>query len=66
MSVNRLESGVKTVQNDAAQLDTAEKVLSDVYELLELYSPSWYSEKLRERMQSALSGSHDGGKFLAQ
>ncbi len=32
-----------------------EQVLSEVHELLELYSPTWYGEEIRERMLSALN-----------
>lgn len=41
----------------AAPLDCgqARAVLHEVYELLEAYGPSWYSEELRERIQSALN-----------
>ena len=55
MTISRLESGMKTVQQDATHVEILEQVLSEVYELLELYSPSWHSEVLRERMRSALS-----------
>jgi hypothetical protein len=54
MTTSRLESSLKTVQQDAT-LENVEQVLSDAYDLLELYSPSWYSELLRERIRSALS-----------
>jgi hypothetical protein len=57
MTVSRLESGMKTLQSDAAQSETVEQVLSHVYDLLELYGPTWYSEELRERVQSVLSRS---------
>ena len=39
------------------QNPTAEHVLHEVYDLLELYGPSWYSEELRERIQAALGRS---------
>ncbi len=55
MSVCRLESVETTIQNDAVQLAHAQKVLSDVYNLLELYGPVWYDPRLRERIVSALS-----------
>lgn len=31
------------------------KVLSEVYELLEQYAPTWYSESISGRIQAALS-----------
>ena len=32
------------------------KSLSEVYELLEEYAPSWYPERLREEIKSILQG----------
>jgi hypothetical protein len=41
----------------ATQNPTAEHVIHELYDLLELYGPSWYSEELRERIQAALGRS---------
>ena len=54
MSIGPLQFSVRAAQNAAGQLNTAEKLFSEVYELLELYGPPWYSEALRERIRSAL------------
>ena len=35
----------------------AQRVLADVYELLEDYAPAWYSARLRDRILTALTGS---------
>ena len=45
---------IENRKNDAAHLEDAERVLNEVYDLLELYAPSWYSDSLRERIRSAL------------
>ncbi len=72
MSVSPVEAHMNAadknaaVDKNAAQLDTAEKVLANVYELLELYAPAWYSEKLRSQIQSVLHCSSDIGKLPAQ
>lgn len=52
-STNRHEQAQRQ-ENDADHLENVERALSDVYRLLELYAPSWYSEALRERVRSAL------------
>lgn len=33
----------------------AQRVLADVYQLLEDYAPTWYSTELREKLQTALN-----------
>lgn len=63
MRTRQFESAVKNIHEDAAPTDTLVNVLSDAYSLLELYSPSWYSEALRERMQSALGRPDSDGKL---
>ena len=49
-------------RRSTAQADTVDRVLADLYNLLELYGPNWYSEPLHERIHSALShsGNHSG------
>jgi hypothetical protein len=59
----QFESAVKNIHEDTAPTDTLVNVLSEVYELLELYGPSWYSEALRQRMQSALGRPDSDGKL---
>jgi hypothetical protein len=63
------KSGAESGEGDAErgrhntpQADTVDQVLADVYDLLELYGPNWYSEPLHERIHSVLShsGNHGG------
>jgi hypothetical protein len=55
MTIGQLENGMKTVQQDAARLKELEQALGEVYDLLEVYAPSWYSEALRGELRSALT-----------
>lgn len=60
MTTSRLESGdcgMRTSRQDVARGETVERVLRDLYDLLELYAPGWYGEGLHERINSALSHS---------
>ena len=57
MTVSQLQPSMPTNEPGAMQNPTAEHVLHEVYDLLELYGPSWYSEELRERIQAALGRS---------
>ncbi len=56
MTISRLQSGMK-VERGTTQKETEDQVLREVYDFLELYGPSWYSEELRERLQAVLSRS---------
>jgi hypothetical protein len=46
---------------EAARRQTRElaKALSDLYQLLELYSPMWYTQDHRHRAQTALQWAYD-------
>lgn len=57
MTVSRLRCGTKMNENDAPQYYVVEEVLRDVYALLELYGPPFYSEDVREQIQAVLSHS---------
>ena len=56
MTITGIEFVPKAPQQ-GMKVESAEQVLADIYELLENYAPAWYSEQLRERMQSALKRS---------
>ena len=50
------QSGIHEVPSPTQnqQIIDAIGTFSDVYELLEEYSPSWYSSKMRRKLQNAL------------
>lgn len=57
MTVSRLPCGRKMNESGAPQDNVVEDVLRDIYALLELYGPSFYSEDVREQIQAVLSHS---------
>jgi hypothetical protein len=65
VTTNRLASGdfpMKAGPQVLAQVNAVEEVLRDVYDLLKLYGPPWYSERLHQRIKFVLSHSDDTRK----
>ncbi len=54
-SMERDDRGTPASQGDVGARENLREVLSDVFDLLELYGPAWYSARVHDRIESALS-----------